>query len=248
MLLRALPSALVFGGALVAILGTGLSVPVRFTVLLGAVAAAFIAVIVRGRSANADALDGIAKLNQGRFSEALAAFERGLARFPQSNALVFNSGVALLSMWRVAEADAAFSKAAGMKLARLTFDVTQMLEPQRALVAALLGRGDEARGHLASCERLGLARAAQVLLARAVLAVRAGDFAEGRRQLGVYEVRLLGGPPRGLADALAAWCVEQTTGERRHVDRLALFGEAGPDTLRGLWPELADFLDRAPAA
>ncbi|MDX2010082.1 MAG: hypothetical protein SFW67_07830 [Myxococcaceae bacterium] len=248
MLLRVLPFTLLFLATLTAFLAKGLSVSVRAGLVLGAAAVAFVLIIIRSRGANADALEGIAQLNQGRFSDALAAFERGLARFPQSNALVFNTGIALLSLWRVAEADAAFSKAAGMKLARLTFDVTQMLEPQRALVAALLGRADEAQRHLASCEQLGLGRSAHVLLARAVLSVRAGDFAEGRRQLGVYEVRLLGGPGRGLADALSAWCLEQTTGERRHVDRLGLFGEAGPDAIRRFWPELAEFLERAPAA
>jgi tetratricopeptide (TPR) repeat protein len=247
-MLRILPMLIIGVAVFAAFFATRTAPMDRAAWLIGAVVVAFVFILLRGRRANADALEGIAMLNQGRFSEALAAFQRGLARFPQSNALVFNTGVALVSMWRVAEADAAFAKAAGMKLARLTFDVTSMLEPQRALVAALLGRAEDAKAHLRACEALTLGRSAHVLLAQAILAVRAGDFAEGRRQLSVYEVRLLGGPTRGLADALAAWCVEQMTGERRHVDRLGLFGEAGPDAIRRFWPELADFIERAPSA
>jgi tetratricopeptide (TPR) repeat protein len=247
-MLRVLPPVIIFVAVFAAFFATGMAPAVRLAGLIGAVAVAFVFIVLRSRRANTDALDGIALLNQGRFSEALAAFQRGLTRFPQSNALVFNTGVALVSLWRVAEADAAFAKAAGMKLARLSFDVTSMLEPQRALVAALQGQTEEATAHLQASEALKLGRSAHVLLARAILTVRAGAFAEARQQLAVYEIRLLGGPTRGLADALSAWCLEQTTGERRHVDRLGLFGEAGPDTLRRFWPELADFVERAPAA
>jgi hypothetical protein len=135
-----------------------------------------------------------------------------------------------------------------MRVARLTADVSGMLTPVRALTAALLARSDEARTLIAACAAGGLARSGTALLAQAVIAIRGDDFASARSSLAAYEIRLLGGPTRGLADALSAWCLEQTTGERRHVDRLGLFGEAGPDALRRFWPELSDFVERAPAA
>ena len=69
---------------------------------------------------------------------------------------------------------------------------------------------------------------------------------DAREMLGRYELRSLGGPTRGLSDALKAWSVELTTGGRRHVDRVALFGEAGPEGLREAWPELVAFVERAP--
>jgi tetratricopeptide (TPR) repeat protein len=240
--------ALLFVTVFIVFAAPDLDLVVRLAIFVVGLVVTVVFLTLRNRRVNADALQGIALLNQGRFSDALAAFQRGLAKYSRSNALVFNTGLCFLALWRVSEADAAFAKAAGMTLARLTFDVTTMLVPQRALVAALLGRTDEARAHVATCQQLGLSRSAQVFLTTAVLAVRAGDFAEGRRALSVYEIRLLGGPTRGLADALSAWCLEQTTGERRHVDRLGLFGEAGPDAIRRFWPELADFLERAPAA
>ena len=138
---------------------------------------------------------------------------------------------ALVLAWKVAEIENLKATNGFLPLLLLD-DVSSELDPERN--AFLMG-------YLADS-------GAQVFLTTAVLAVRAGDFAEGRRSLSVYEIRLLGGPTRGLADALSAWCLEQTTGERRHVDRLGLFGEAGPDAIRRFWPELADFLERAPAA
>lgn len=41
--------------------------------------------------------------------------------------------------------------------------------------------------------------------------------------------------------------IEHLSGEKRHVDRIALFGETGPEGLRKGWPELIDFVERAPA-
>lgn len=59
---------------------------------------------------------------------------------------------------------------------------------------------------------------------------------------------MLGGPMRGLAEALQAWALEQQRGTARHVERLGLFFEAGPDAFKAWWPELHQFLQSAPAA
>jgi len=58
------------------------------------------------------------------------------------------------------------------------------------------------------------------------------------------EVRQLGGTERAIADTLAAWCALELRGELRPIDRIALFGEAAPDGLFEVWPELQAFLER----
>jgi hypothetical protein len=39
-----------------------------------------------------------------------------------------------------------------------------------------------------------------------------------------------------------------TTGEQRHVDRVTLFGEVGPDRLGAFWPELVAWVEKAKQA
>ena len=215
--------------------------------------AAFIVIVVllafvfrRLRRANAASIEGIAFMNQGRFMEALTSFERGQAISPRSHLFPFNRGVVLVSLWRVHEADTAFAKAASMKVANLGFNLERMVVPQRALVAALQGKLDEARTHIARAEQLALTRSAHLTIANAIIALREGDAAKARALLAGYEVKMLGGPMRGLADALSAWCVDQLTGERRPIDKVALFGESGPEGLRSVWPEVITFVERAP--
>lgn len=214
--------------------------------------AIFVFVVVFGfvfrrvRRANAASIEGIAFMNQGRFMEALTSFERGQTISPRSHLFPFNRGVVLVSLWRVAEADTAFAKAASMKVANLGFDLERMVVPQRAVVAALQGKLDEARTHIARAEQLSLTRSAHLTIANAVIALREGDAAKARALLANYEVKMLGGPMRGLADALTAWCVEQLSGERRPVDKVALFGESGPEGLKAVWPEVIAFVERAP--
>lgn len=82
-------------------------------------------------------------------------------------------------------------------------------------------------------------------LTRAVEAIRLGDFAAAETLLASSAVfRFSGGAPRQLADALAAWCALELHGERRYLNRVALFGEGGPDELAQCWPEFVAALDR----
>jgi hypothetical protein len=196
------------------------------------------------RAANRLSVEGNSLLSQGRFVEAIAIFEQAARLARRSNVLPYYRGIALLCLWRVAEAEASFAEAAAQRV--VAADLTKLLFPSRCLSAALLGRDDEARARLAEADALGAGATAEALLARAVLEVRAQRWGEARAVLQRYEVKLLGGPMRGLADALYAWCVERLTGELRPVDRVGLQGEAGPDALRRVWPELAVFIERAP--
>lgn len=202
--------------------------------------------VLRRARVNRVSIEGVTLMNQGRFLDALGTFERGQTLAPRSHLFPFNRGVVLVSLWRIAEADTAFAKAASMKFANLGLNLERLVTPQRALVAALQGKLDEARTHLARAEQLSLTRSAHLTIANAIIALRAGDAAKARALLAGYEVKMLGGPMRGLSDALSAWCVERLTGERRPIDKVALFGESGPEGLRLVWPEVITFVERAP--
>jgi tetratricopeptide (TPR) repeat protein len=244
---RVLSFIAIFVGAFAVVaLEPGLARSWAFPAVVGGIT--FVFVFLRMRRANADSVEGIALLNQGRFIDAVAAFEKGLARSPRSHIFLFNKGVALMSLWRTADAEAAFDRAASMRVSNFSFNLERMLVPQRALAAALLGRVDAARTHLARAEALQLGRSAQLTITNAVLAFRANDLTQARALLGAYEVKLLGGPTRGLADALTAWCVSRLGGPQRPIDKVALYGEAGPDALRKVWPELVEFVSQAPDA
>ena len=84
-------------------------------------------------------------------------------------------------------------------------------------------------------------------LVTAVIAARAGRAMEAFTRLSQPEVKQLGGMPRALADTLRAFLVFQDRGERWPVDRIALFGESGPEQLQKVWPELAAFVEQAPS-
>lgn len=238
---------LVFAGALGASLLKDLgAVSSVWWFLLLVVVVTVSVVFLRMRRANSDSVEGIALLNQGRFTEAVRVFEAGIARHPRSHVFHFNKGIALAAIWRTEEADAAFKKAADMKFANLGFDLERMVVPQRALTAALLGRRAESEALIEHAEALSLGRSAQLTVAKAVNAARSGELGAAKALLAAYEVKLLGGPARGLADALTAWCSSQLSGHPRAVDKVALFGEAGPDALRKVWPELTAFVEGAP--
>lgn len=206
--------------------------------------AVFVLFLSWARAANRLSVEGNSFLAQGRFVDAIGMFERAAKLARRSNVIPYYRGIALLCLWRVEEAERAFAEAAGQRV--VAADLTKLLHPSRSLAAALLGREAEARVRLAEAERVGAGSTAEVLLARAVLAGRAQRWDEARGLLQRYEVKLLGGPVRGLADALYAWCVEQLTGELRPVDRVGLLGETGPEALERLWPELWAFVERAP--
>ncbi|MEW5737901.1 MAG: hypothetical protein AB1938_03190 [Myxococcota bacterium] len=206
--------------------------------------AVFVLFFTWARAANRLSVEGNSLLAQGRFVEAIAMFERAAKLARRSNVVPYYRGIALMCLWRVAEAEASFEEAAAQRV--VAADLTKLLFPSRSLSAALLGREDVARSRLEHVEELGAGSTADALLARAVLAVRARQWGEARELLQRYEVKLLGGPMRGLADALYAWCVEQMSGELRPVDRVGLLGETGPEALEKLWPELMDFVQRAP--
>jgi hypothetical protein len=183
-------------------------------------------------------------LQQGRFSEAIDTMKEGGR--PRNGVLANNLAWALLSLWRLDEAEEAYLKIPrrGAKFSGLV----SIGMPGLALTCALKGKTTEAHRWLQDAEKVGGGGTGLCTVARAVLTARAGRWQETRELLRRYEVTLLGGPTGALADALSAWAVENTTGERRHVDPVALFGEGSSAGLKNAWPELVAFVEQAPKA
>ncbi len=200
----------------------------------------------RARKANTFLTTGVTQLSQGRYLEAARSFQEAAKRFPRSPGPVFNLGVAQVALWRVEDAEASFAKANRMSMRMM--NLRPLIAPYRAFGAAFLGRSSDAEARLSECERLGVDSNAMATLARGVLAARAARWTDAHALLSRIEMNALGGPSRGLADALRAWTIQQLSGELRHVDRVAIFGESGPDVLKEAWPELHEFIQRAPAA
>ena len=117
---------------------------------------------------------------------------------------------------------------------------------QVALANALVGRLGAARTALAEIPG-DKGDPGRVGLAAAIISAREGQWANARSKLGSYEVKQMSGTVGALSRALDAWCIEQLTREARHIDRVALFGEASPDELKKHWPEFIAFVERAPA-
>jgi tetratricopeptide (TPR) repeat protein len=188
--------------------------------------------------------EAIELLNRGRAAEALARFQQAGGKTPTPIER-YNIGIARLFLWQLDEA------IAELELASTQAGEVELLKRGGpmvlALATALMGRRPQAQSWLEKVDardrELG-----NVLLVHAVFAARDGDFAKAREMLSRHEVKQLGAFYAALAHAVTAWCIEQTQGERRHVDRIALFGETGPERLQKAWPELAAFIERAPAA
>jgi hypothetical protein len=184
--------------------------------------------------------EGVKLLSEGHV---FAALEKFLAARPLAKSPViptFNIGICRLQLWQLEEAEHQLSRVSERE--DLLPGFRGILMGPFALVAALEGRLKEALQRIDEARELKSDSAAQAVLASAVLSCRRGDWTGGRALLERPECLTLGGPLRGLRDALLAWSVERLTGERRHVDLLAVFGEAAPDKLQAAWPELVAFI------
>ncbi len=210
--------------------------------VLGVASLIFLAVQRRRHAAHAQ---GVRFLNQGRYLQALERFSEYRQREPQQAAAAFNTALARLHLWRLDEALADLQFASARPANRGT-ELAEWVPEYQALTLALLGRTGEATEQLRSIQA-GDGDPGLVALTEAIVLVRGGDLSGARVRLGSFEVKRLGGPLGALARTLDAMCIEQLTGERRYVDRVALYGEASPEGLQRAWPELVAFVERAPA-
>lgn len=194
---------------------------------------------------HADTHEGVRLLNQGRYSQALELFERYRKRQPSQPVGPFNVGSTRLQLWKLESALTELEAAKKLNATKIA-QLRALLPEHLALTHALLGRAGDARRELSEIPA-GTGDPGRLALVEAILAARSGDAASARTRLSAFEVKQMSGTVGAFARTLDAWCIERLTGELRHVDRVALFGEASPDELRKHWPELVAFVERAPA-
>ena len=197
----------------------------------------------RARKGAALANAGLVLANQGRLSEGLVKIDAARPYFVRGPQIPYFAGSVRLALWQLSVAEVELRKA--LKATAL-MNVKHLAVPKLALTLALLGRENATRNFLGDAEKLNVAASPDSLVATAILECRAARWESAARTLARNELRNLGGPTRGLADALRAWCSEQLTGQPQPFDLVAVLGEASIEGVRGSWPELASFLERAP--
>lgn len=190
-------------------------------------------------------LEGLRLFRQGRYVQALAIYEKYRKAQPQQPLAALNTGAARLYLWKLEQAAVDLQEAQRL-LGTREWELRGMLFENLALAQALLGRSADARLTLSN---LPEARAdpTRVGLVEAILLARTGDAAGAHAKLGTFGVKQLGGSIGAMSRAVDGLCIETLTGQRRHIDRVALFGETGPEELRKAWPELVAYVERAPA-
>jgi tetratricopeptide (TPR) repeat protein len=186
-------------------------------------------------------MEGNTLLSRGHIAAALEKFEaaRSLIKNQGQGILPFNTGVCHLDLWQLDAAERDFTSAQEIKA--LPVHVRKLLPVRLALIAALQGALSVADKRLIEARELD-ADDPFIVLVNGVIACRREDWAQARALLEGPATHVLGGPMRGLRDALLSWSVERLTGERRYVDPVTVFGEASTDKLREFWPPLAHFL------
>jgi hypothetical protein len=185
--------------------------------------------------------EGNTLLSRGHIAAALEKFEaaRPLLRNQGQGIIPFNIGVCHLGLWQLDAAERDFTSA--QEIQALPVDVRKHIPVRLALISALQGALSVADKRLAEAREED-AEDPLIVLVNGVIACRREDWAQARALLAGPSTHGLGGPMRGLRDALLSWSVEQLTGERRYVDPVTVFGEASTDKLREFWPALAHFL------
>lgn len=181
----------------------------------------------------------VSLLSEGRYVEAIAAFERADKRL-RSPLPRYNIGNASVWLWRLDDANRLLEKATSTLAGK---PLRIMVVPTLAFIAAI--KNDRARSVLVDkeVESFALTRAPMVQLSRAAWLAREGRWGDVQATLSMDVTRRLGGPARCVADALRAWALaESGQPVPPIVDPVGIFGETGPDALRKWWPEFADFL------
>lgn len=242
---------LLLGGIAFAIgKGTGVAPSELLPCLIPLVVLVLVVVAVANRG-NTSAVNrmvlGIRLLNRGRYSEALAHFDAERNAAPNDPVVLFDCGITRLQLWQLDRAHGLLEDAWRLRKLSGNQQVLNALVPEHlALVSALRNDGAKAKEWLALVPAPD-ADPARNALVNGVLAAHGNDWARARQLLGPFEVKQLGGVFGGLVRAVDALCIERLTGEVRHLDRVALYGETGPEELRKVWPEFVEFVDRSPA-
>ncbi len=185
--------------------------------------------------------DGDRLMLLGRTAEALAAYEAAVRHAPKNALGPSKVGIAKTILWRTGAALEAFAQARAASVGGITPSAIE----HEALVKALRGDASGARRSLQEVP-VPARDSRLTALVEAVLMARAANFPGVLDRVSGFDAKQLAGVLGALGRTLEAWAAEMTSGERRHVDRVALYGESGPDELGRAWPELVAFTERAP--
>jgi tetratricopeptide (TPR) repeat protein len=232
------------------VFSSGQSVSLPFGWLVPVLFVVFFAFFLRGRLGTAkDHNEGLVLMQQGRYVDALAKFQKARA----SSRLAMPSaglGGAYLSMWRISESIAAYEDF--LKRSRGIIQTTPGVGP---LILASLALGKAINGDVAGTRALlddpktGLLASSTGSLAELVLLCRAERWADAHELLRTKGLLLdqLGGVFRALLDAITAFVASKTGGADGAVSSVRLFRETSSDGLKQAWPELVAFVERVEA-
>ncbi len=212
--------------------------------VLGAVVLAIVLYVRHAQKKVARTHEGVRFLREGRYAQALEVFESVRLTNKKDPTLLYNCAVTRLHLWQLENARRDFEAVKAMKGEKAA--IVTLLPEHLALAYVLSGRLGEATRELATVPA-DKGEPGRLTLVTALVLLRSGEAAGARAKLASFEVKQLGGAMGTLARTAEAFCIEHLSGEKRHVDRIALFGETGPEGLRKGWPELIDFVERAPA-
>ncbi|MFT3842658.1 MAG: hypothetical protein QM723_37050 [Myxococcaceae bacterium] len=205
----------------------------------------FVFFAVRGRGTNRLSIEGSSLLSSGRSYQALEKFQLALKAAPRSTVIRHNIAIANLHLWRVNEAAESLRVSANHAGQLGLQDIRAISRPMLALAEALQGRRDLSEQTLKALDPATSANSPYALLAQCVTACRTGNWATAEAMVNRPEVYQFGGFFRAVSEVLGAWAAYQLRGENLRFNRVALYSEAGPDALRKVWPELADFAERS---
>jgi hypothetical protein len=182
----------------------------------------------------------ISLMSEGRYVEAIAAFEIAAGLMPRSPLPGYNAGSASIWLWRLDDARTRIEKSTTTFAGR---PIRIMAVPSLAFIAAVQNDRSRAEALDKEIETLNLTHGPMVLLARAVWFARDEKWREVMDALDFNRIRALGGPSRAVADALRAWAMVKTGQPLPPIDRVGVFGETGPEALKKWWPEFTLFLE-----
>ena len=175
--------------------------------------------------------------SRARYLETITLAQTARRLWPDWEGPTYLMGSAELVLWRVDAARRSF----GRLLMRALEPAEEREVFLMALIAAeLAGDAERAREKIERARLPG----AQLLLPNLIRAARERDHA--------LVVRLVKQQPevprvfQPLVDVLCAWAEEEAA--PRPIDKIALLGETGLEQIDKVWPDLADFVRRAPAA
>ncbi|MBX7101277.1 MAG: hypothetical protein K1X89_26405 [Myxococcaceae bacterium] len=175
----------------------------------------------------------------GRYAEALAEMEGTRGQGPAHPRASLQRAMLLLCVWRVGEAISALEDC--LRGNASDTHVRDVARPYLAYANALMGNV-EAFGRW---KALAAAGHPACILGEGILACRRGDWAEAHRVLATPALGALGGPMRGLREALRVWAAARSGATLPRADTATIAAPGELDALRAVWPDAGAYLAEA---